>query len=70
MAEDADVGSRTSSTTRLTKNLSVLVDMAEDVEVGESDSGDNETVKQSLFKKLNVSTRYLTSLHFKKMSFF
>ena len=69
MAEDADVGSGTNSTTRSAKNLSALVDMAEDAEVGESDGGDDETVKQSPSNKPNVSTGYLTSQRSKKMSF-
>ena len=61
-AEDAEVGSRTSSTTRLVENLSALVDMVEDAEVGEGDDGDDEMVKQSPSKKPNVPTGYLTSL--------
>ena len=43
--------------------------MAKDAEIGEGDSGDNETVKQSASKKLNILTGYLTSLHSKKISF-
>ena len=63
MAEDAEVGRRTSSTTRSAKNLSASVDMAEDAEVGEGDGGDDETVKRSpLSKKLNGPIGYLTSL--------
>ena len=71
-AEDAEIGSGTSSTTRSAKNSSASVDMAEDAEdaeVGEGDGCDDETVKQSLSKKLNVPTGYLTSLRSKKMSF-
>ena len=45
MAKDAEVGSRSSSTTRLAENLSALVDMAEDAEVSEGDGGDDEMVK-------------------------
>ena len=71
MGEDAEVGSGTSSITRSAKNLSVSVDMAENVEFDKSDGHDDKTVKRSpLFKKLNVSTENLTSLCFgKKMSF-
>ena len=39
--------------------------MAEDDQFGESDGGDNETVKKSPFKKLNVPMGYLTSLRSK-----
>ena len=38
------------------------VNMAEDTEVDEGDSGDDETVKQSPSKKANVPTEYLISL--------
>ena len=62
MAEDAEVGSRTSSTNRLANNLSTSVDMAEDAEVGEGDGGDNETVKRSPSKKPNIPIEYLISL--------
>ena len=62
MAEDAEVGSGTSSITRSAKNLSASVDMAKDAEVGEGDGGDDETVKRSPSKKPNVPTGYLTSL--------
>ena len=62
-AEDAEVGSGTSSTTRSAKNLSASVDMAEDAEVGKGDGGDDETVKRSpLFKKSNGPMGYLTFL--------
>ena len=50
MAEDAEVGSGTSSTTRSVKNLSASVDMARDAEVGEGNGGDNKTVKDHLPK--------------------
>ena len=51
MAEDAEIGSGTSSTIRSAKNSSVLVDMAEDAEVGEGDIDDDVTVKRlPLFK--------------------
>ena len=63
MAEDAEVDSGTSSTTRSPKNLSMSVDMAEDAEVGEGDEDDDEMVKRSLLsKKPKVPTGYLTSL--------
>ena len=62
-AEDAEVGSETSSTTRSAKNLSALMDMAKDVEVGEGDGGDDKTVKRSpFFKKSSGPMGYLTSL--------
>ena len=68
MAEDAEVGSETSSTTRSAKNL--LSDMAKDAEVGgNGDGGDDETVKKSPSKKPNVPIGYLTSLRSEKMSF-
>ena len=63
MAEDAEVGSRTSSTTRSAENLSASVDMAEDAEVGENAGDNDEMVKRSPFKKLNVPIGYLTFLH-------
>ena len=63
MAEDADVGSETSSTTRSAKNSSASMDMAEDVEVGEGDGGDDETVKRSPSRKSSGPTEYLTFLH-------
>ena len=62
MAEDAEVSSGMSSTTRSAKNLSVSVDMAEDAEVDEGDDSDDKTVKRSPSKKPNISIRYLTSL--------
>lgn len=64
MAEDAEAGSETSSTTRSAENLSASVDMAEDTEVGGGgDGGDDETVKRlPPSKKSNVPTGYLTSL--------
>ena len=62
MAEDAEVGRRTSSTIRSVENSPS--DLAENAEVGDNgDGGDNTTVKRSLlFKKPNRPTRYLTSL--------
>ena len=67
MAEDAEVGSGTSSTTRSAENSSASVDMAEDAEVGEGDGGDDETVERlALSKKSNVPTGYLTSLRSEK----
>ena len=64
MAEDAEVGSRTSSTTRSAENLSASVDIAEDAEVGgNGDGGDDETVERSpLSKKSSGPMGYLTSL--------
>ena len=62
MAEDAEVGSGTSSTTRSAENLSASVDMAEDAKVGKGDDGDDETVERASSKKPNVSMGYLTSL--------
>ena len=59
ITEDTELGSKTSSMTRLAKNSSLLVDIAEDVEVGEDNGGDDETVERSLlFKKPNVPTGY------------
>ena len=64
-AEDAEVGSGTSSITRLAKNLSLY--MAEDTEVGgNGDGDDDETVERSPSKKLSRPTGYLTSLCFEK----
>ena len=63
-AEDAEVGSGTSSTTRSAKNLSASVDMAKDAEVGESGGDDDKTVEKSpLFKKSSGPIGYFTSLH-------
>ena len=54
MAEDAEVGSKTSPTTRLAKKS--LLDIAEDVKVGgNGNSSDDETVKKSPFKQLSGS---------------
>ena len=66
MAEDAEVGSGTSSTTRSAKNLPS--DMVDNAEVGSNgDGGDDETVKRShLSKKPNVPMGYLTSLRSEK----
>ena len=66
-AEDAEVGSGTSSTTRSAENSSASVDIAEDAEVGDNDDGgDDKTVKRSPSKKPNVPMRYLTSLRSRK----
>ena len=46
MIKDIEVGSKTNSPTRSTKNLSALVDMAKDAKVGKSDNSDNKTVKR------------------------
>ena len=52
-AEDAEVGSGTSSTTRSAENLPASVDMAKDAEVGgNGDGGDDETVKKITFQKV------------------
>ena len=56
MADDAEVGSRTSSTIRSAENLSASIDMAEDAEVGGGNSGDDKTVKRSSSKKPNIPT--------------
>ena len=67
MAKDAEIDSKISSTTKSAKNLSALIDMAEDAQVGKDDSSDNETVKRlPLSKKPNVSTEYLIFLYFGK----
>ena len=59
MAENAGVGSETSFTTKLAKNLSASVDMAKDAKVGEGDGGDVEKIKRSLLsKKSNVLTHF------------
>ena len=65
MAEDAEVGSRTSSTIRLAENSSATVDMAEDAEVGgNDDSSDDETVKKITFQevKRTYGISYLPTL--------
>ena len=55
MAEDAEVGSGTSSTIWSAKNLPS--DIAEDAEIGGNDhGGDVETVKRSPSKKLSGRT--------------
>ena len=60
-AEDAEVESETSSTTRSAKNLPL--DMAEDAEIdGNGNGGDDETVKRLPFRKLSGPTEYLISL--------
>ena len=63
-AEDTEVGSRTSSTTRLAENSPL--NMPEDIEVGgNGDGGDDETVEKSLLStKSNKPIEYLTSLRF------
>ena len=67
-AEDAEVRSGTSSTTRSAKNSPL--DMAEDAEVGgNGDGGNDKTVERSPSKKPSVPTGYLTSLRSEKMSF-
>ena len=64
MVGDAEVGSKTSCTTRLAKNLLASMNIADNTEVGESDSGDDKTVKKSSSKKLSGFTESLTSLYF------
>ena len=67
MVENVEFASGTSSTTRLAKNLSASVDMAEDAEIGKSDDGNDKTVKRlPFFKKLNILIGYLTFLYPKK----
>ena len=62
MAEDAEIGSGTSSRTKSAGKL--LLNMAKDVKVdSNSDGGYNKMVERLLFKKLSGLTRYLTSLH-------
>ena len=61
IAENAEVRSGISFTTKSAKNLSL--DMAEDAKVGgNSDGGDNETVKKSPSKKSSGPMAYLISL--------
>ena len=70
-AEDAEVGSRTSSTTRLAKNLSASMDIAEDAKVGENDSGNNKMVKNHLFPKSQMDLQGILPLYIpKKDEFF
>ena len=67
MAEDIEIGSGTSSTTRSAENVSASMDIAEDAQVGENDGDDDEIVKRSPFsKKPNVPIRYLISLYSEK----
>ena len=67
-AEDAEIGSGTSSTTRSAKNLSVSVELAKNAEVGWGDGGDDETVKKlPLSKKPNVPIEYPSSLYSEKI---
>ena len=67
MAEDAQVGNKTSFTIRSAENLLASVDIVEDTENDESDGSNNKTVKRlSLSKMPNVPTRYFTSLCSKK----
>ena len=54
MAKDIEIGSGTSFTSRSANNLSASGEKAEDAKVGESDVGDDKTVKRSRFKKPNV----------------
>ena len=66
MADNAEVVSKMCFITRSAKNLSVLVDIAEDAEFGEGDGDNNEMVKRSLSKNSNVPTGYLNSLRSKQ----
>ena len=64
-AEDAEVGSRTSSTTRSANNSSASVDMAEEAEVSSNgDGGDDEMVKKITFQEVEQTYRvsYLLTL--------
>ena len=49
MAEDAKVGSKTSSTTRSAKNLSASLDIAKDVKLDGGSKDNDKTVKKSPF---------------------
>ena len=65
MAEDAEVGSGTSSTTRSAENSSASVDMAENAEVGgNGDGGDDETVEKITFQEVErtYGVSYLPTL--------
>ena len=65
MAKDANIGNKTSSTTRSAKNLLVSVDMAEDAEIAKSNDGNDgndKMVIKSFSKKLSGPIGYLTSL--------
>ena len=58
MAENAEIGNGTSSITKSAKNLSTLVDMAEDAKVGgNGDGGDDETVKKITFQEVECTYR-------------
>ena len=62
-AENAEVGSGTSSIIRSAKNSSASVNMAKYAEVGEGNGADDKTVKRSpLFKKSNELMEYLIFL--------
>ena len=69
MAENVKVGSGISSITRSAENSSASMNMAKNAELGEGDNGDDKMVKQSLSKKPNLPTGYLTSLRSEKISF-
>ena len=71
MAEDAEVGSGTNSTTISVENLLSSIDMAEDVQVSEGNDSNDKTVEKSPFsKKPHVLIEYFTFLRpRKKMSF-
>ena len=62
MAEDTQIGSGTSSTTRSAKNLPL--NMAENAEIGGNDDGGDDAMveKSLLFKKPNRPIGYLISL--------
>ena len=51
MAEDAEVGSGTSFTTRSAENSLASMDIAEDAELGKVNGDDDETVKRSPLSK-------------------
>ena len=65
MAEDAEVGSGTSSTTRSAENLSASADMAEDAEVvGNGDGHNDKTVEKIIIQEVEriYEISYLSTL--------
>ena len=63
MVEDAKVGNKMSSITKLAKNLSASVNMAENAEVNKSDCSDDKTVERSPSKNSSRSMGYFISLY-------
>ena len=57
-----------SSITTSGKNVSASVDIAEDIEVGKGDGGDDKTIKRLSSKKSSGPMGYLTSIRSKKVS--